>query len=219
MTKYSCIIADPPWAYSNRQNGAAAKHYPTMTAAQIKALPVSKLAERDCVLLLWATNPCLPNALDVIQAWGFTYKTAFPWIKLQNAESETLVYGTGYWIRGCSELILIASRGNAQAPRSSDLGILCSERFKHSRKPESLHDYAERNLPGPYLELFARETRPGWDSFGNELGSKSVSMPPNQGWQETKLIKGNRYKYRCWRDEQGRKRSKYLGKVQQEATA
>jgi N6-adenosine-specific RNA methylase IME4 len=169
------ILADPPWAYRNGGNGAAANHYPTMTAASLCALPVAELAGRDAVLLLWATWPQMREAMDLVDAWGFRYVTGLPWIKVRGHPQADLwgeiayrpTWGTGFWVRSCSEPLLIAKRGNARPPLDPPLGLL-SRNFQHSRKPDNVYDYAEA-LPGPYLELFARRPRPGWDAWGNEV--------------------------------------------------
>ena len=178
---YGVILADPPWAYRNGGNGAAVNHYPTMSTEAICTLaidgvPVGDLAKPDSVLLLWGTWPLLPDALQVVCAWGFEYVTGFPWVKLAEAPFVDLygehvigspTYGTGYWARGCSEFVFVARRGKPQTPTLPFLGLL-SERFQHSRKPENLHQYAEA-LQGPHLELFARRPRAGWETWGNEL--------------------------------------------------
>jgi N6-adenosine-specific RNA methylase IME4 len=171
--KYRLILADPPWRYANRGvNGAAenalATLSTTMAPVQIKALPVKALTARDAVLVLWATWPMLEVALRVIPAWGFRYKTGFPWIKLVGDPEEVRPsWGPGWWARGCSEAVLIGVRGRARPPEGDWLGLL-SKRLKHSKKPEDVYAYCE-SFPGPYLELFAREKRPGWDVWGNEV--------------------------------------------------
>ena len=179
--RYRTLIADPPWQYRNTGiNGAAEKHYPTMSTQELRSLPVSSLADKDATLLLWATWPMLGEALELIRAWGFYYVTGFPWIKLQKAPQPTLFgdvelissYGPGFWVRGCSEPILIARRGKVSPPLSDYAGLL-SERIRHSRKPESLYEYAEE-LEGPYLELWAREQRPGWRALGNEIDGQDI---------------------------------------------
>lgn len=176
MTPYKVIVADPPWQYSNSQvRGAAENHYPTMTIADICALPVADLAAPDAVLLLWTTWPQLKEGLQVVEAWGFEYVTGFPWVKIHGVPQTTLWgnieirprYGVGFWTRGCTELVLICRRGNVKPPTLNFMGLL-SENYSHSRKPENLYDYAEA-MPGPYLELFARRSRPGWDVWGNEV--------------------------------------------------
>ncbi len=177
---YGVILADPPWSYRNGGNGAAKNHYPTMSTDQIRYLSVGsmwvrEMAKPDAVLLLWATWPLLPEAMSVIEHWGFTYLTGMPWLKLAAppvVEQGDIMegrptFGTGFWIRGCTELILIARRGKPRRPDTTFIGLI-SERFAHSRKPDNLHQYAE-TLEGPYLELFARRTRPNWTCWGNEI--------------------------------------------------
>lgn len=186
---YPLIMADPPWDFDNGGNGAARNHYPTMTDEEIAALPISRLAARDCVLIMWATwAKLIPTAGKVIEAWGFTYVTGFPWIKVlkppfADVEGNLIakpVYGTGGWVRGCSEPCLIAKRGNAKPEDRNWLGLL-SERLEHSRKPEDIYDYAESIVPlarppaaPSHLELFARRRRPHWDVFGHIEGSISL---------------------------------------------
>ena len=146
-----------------------------MTIEDICAMPVSALAAPDAVLLLWATWPQLQEALRVVDAWGFEYVTGLPWVKIKGLPQFSLdgsldikpQYGVGYWVRGCSEPLLIAKRGKASPPGNGWVGLL-SENIRHSRKPDDVYSYAE-SLPGPYVELFARRRRQGWDAWGNEV--------------------------------------------------
>lgn len=172
------LIADPPWSYRNGGNrGAAERQYPTMGVDRICALGVSEIVADDCVLFLWATWPQLVEAMRVIEAWGFTYLTGLPWVKISGLPSIDLwgdlnvkpQYGVGYWVRGCTEPLLIARRGNVSPPDGGFVGLL-SENFRHSRKPDNVYHIAEQ-LPGPYLELFCRRPRPGWLHWGNEHDS------------------------------------------------
>lgn len=182
---FGVILADPPWDYNNRSNrGAARRQYPTLPDEAICALPVAELARPDTVLLLWATWPRLEAAIQVINAWGFRYMSGFPWLKLTEAPRADLLgelwlkfrLGVGWWIRGVSEPVLIGVRENARpAPApppgvalDPDIGGLATIRFEHSQKPIQVHEYGER-WPGPYLELFARRPRPGWQVWGNEV--------------------------------------------------
>jgi N6-adenosine-specific RNA methylase IME4 len=185
MKRYRLILADPPWRYrASRVNGAAAKHYSTLSTKALCKLPIHNLTARDAVLLLWATWPLLPDAQAVMRSWGFAYKTGFPWIKITGRPQPSLFnhsrtlrpfYGIGWWVRGCSELVLVGVKGNASPPRESFVGLL-SPNFQHSRKPESLYEYAEA-FEGPRLELFARGPgRPGWDVFGYEAEG-SILLP------------------------------------------
>lgn len=170
---YRTLLLDPPWGYRQRSGPhGAIDHYPTMTTAELAALPVGDLAAEDAVLLLWATWPMLPDALALIAAWGFTYKSALPWVKVfGEAQSDAPLrphWGTGFWVRACSEPLLIATRGAARPPANPHLGLL-SHRFEHSRKPDSAYELAEQ-FSGPYMELFARGVpRPGWTTWGAEV--------------------------------------------------
>lgn len=189
---FRCMIADPPWKYGGTDQfqpagedtfRAVRMRYPTMRTEAICALDVAALAAEDCVLLLWATLPLLPDALAVLAAWGFTYKTAMPWIKLAGDPQRDLwgawhctpQYGTGFWVRACAELVLIGRRGNPKPPpeAASSVGLL-SANFGHSRKPENLYQYAEY-FPGPYLELFGRRSRPGWTTLGDGLSGRDIA--------------------------------------------
>ena len=118
MKKYKIIYADPPWRYDQKRlQGAAEKHYATMNINDICALPVTDLADKDCALFLWATFPMLPEALKLIKAWGFEYKTvAFVWLK-QNKKSPSWFYGLGFWTRGNAEVCLLAKRGKRRVPQ------------------------------------------------------------------------------------------------------
>ncbi len=183
MTTYGVILADPPWNYGNAgrkslthggYNGAAANHYSSMNDQAICDLPVADMAKPDSVLLLWATWPKLDVAFRVFAAWGYSYVTGFPWIKVTGVTEDmfsgdpsfTVSYGTGFWVRGASEPLLICRRGDVAPPTGNLIGLL-SPNAKHSRKPESIYDYAE-TLDGPYLEMFARQRRIGWEAWGDE---------------------------------------------------
>lgn len=180
---FGVIYADPPWRYDNRGcKGAAENHYPTMSLDEICALPVAELADRDCALFLWATFPQLPEALEVIKAWGFRYKTvAFVWLK-QNRKALTWVYGMGFWTRSNAEVCLLATRGH---PKRQDKGIhqfIISPLEGHSKKPDEARHRIERLMGDlPRIELFARQSSPGWQVWGNEVQSdiflKEGDMP------------------------------------------
>ena len=179
MKRYGVILADPPWNYDvSHRRGAAENHYPTMTMPELATLPVCDLAAPDSVLLMWATWPKLFEGVQsIIESWGFTYVTGFPWVKVTEITRSLFdgqiwirpQWGTGYWVRGASEVVLIGKRGNPKIPEQPPVGLLC-ERMIHSQKPLDLHDYGEM-LNGPHLELFARSNRPGWDVWGNEVES------------------------------------------------
>jgi len=179
--KYGVILADCPWQYRNTGGlGHAERHYATMATEEIAALPVEELAAHDAVLILWATWPQIPEALKVIGAWGFEYKAGFPWVKIvgepcPNFFGETIMrprFGNGWWVRGASEPVLIATRGKPRLPSQPWVGLLC-DRMEHSRKPADLYEYAE-SLERPRLELFARRKREKWHAWGNQVDSDIV---------------------------------------------
>jgi N6-adenosine-specific RNA methylase IME4 len=170
---YGVILADPPWAfatYSHKGKGRSAEaHYNCMSISDIKALPVPGWAAPDCALFLWATDPLLPQALEVIAAWGFVYKTvALTWVK-KTKDGTGFPIGCGYWTRSNPELCMFAIRGRPQRLSRSVRQLIVAPRREHSRKPEEVYARIEALVRGPYLELFAREQRPGWASWGAEV--------------------------------------------------
>ena len=164
--RYGVIYADPPWSFEpySRETGmdrAADNHYPTMDLDAIKALQPP--AAKDCVLFLWATAPMLPEALDLMTAWGFTYRSHVVWIKDK--------LGTGYWFRNQHELLLVGVRGNVPAPAPGQQypSIIEAKRLRHSAKPSHFAEIIEEMFPTlPRLEMFGRSRRAGWDVWGNE---------------------------------------------------
>lgn len=178
---YGAIYADPPWrfsTYSDKGKGRSAEaHYDCMTLADIKAMPVAAWAARDAALFLWTTDPMLRHALEVIEAWGFTYKTvAFYWVKLNRnrggmfLEPRDFFTGMGFWTRANPELCLLATRGKPRRRATDVAKLMLAPRREHSRKPDETYARIERLVGGPYLELFARATQPGWDRLGNQAG-------------------------------------------------
>lgn len=171
--KFNIIYADPPWRYANKGGqGVAENHYPTMNCDEICALPVAELAAKDSALFLWATFPQLPEALRVISAWGFRFKTvAFVWLK-QNCKAKTWFYGMGFWTRSNAEVCLLATRGH---PKRRDKGIhqfIISPVEAHSKKPDEARNRIVRLMGDlPRVELFARQSPPGWDVWGNEVAN------------------------------------------------
>jgi N6-adenosine-specific RNA methylase IME4 len=177
--RYGAMIIDPPWPYDNpvdhnpRWGGYT---YDPMTIDEIRGLPIKQLALSDCALYVWATWPKLIEAADTVRAWGAEYITGFPWIKMTK-DGVSPVYRRGHWVAGCSEPVLIARFGNVSPPPAPKYLGLVGSAFKHSRKPDDIHQMIEDDkLPGPYLELFARRSRPGWTSFGNEIEDITTGM-------------------------------------------
>ncbi|GEP60931.1 hypothetical protein RSO01_80970 [Reyranella soli] len=149
-----------------------------MTLAEMKALPLSQIAGRDCWLMLWTTGPHLPQAFEVMDAWGFRYSSiGFVWVKLRRGYRRGLIgiqpsdisMGLGYTTRKAAEPCLLARRGNPQRLNRDVVDVIHAPVREHSRKPAEFYERAERFAPGPYLDLFARERRQGWDAWGNEL--------------------------------------------------
>lgn len=177
MSNYGVIYADPPWhfrTWSAKGRGRCADAwYDVMTLDEIRALPVAEYAAKDCVLLLWAIDPMLPHALSVIAAWGFEFKTVgFYWVK-QNRDGSPFM-GLGRWTRMNPEQCLLATRGRPRRLSAAVRKLISSPRREHSRKPDEVYERIETLVAGPYLELFARQERPGWDSWGNEVTPEFV---------------------------------------------
>lgn len=167
--KFGTIIADPPWDYlpTSRQEslrGYTDRHYEPLSTDELCALPVGDLASDRSVLLLWTTFPFIADAQRIIAAWGFEYVTGLAWVKA-DPRTNVVGYGVGYWFRGAVELVLVGKRRASY--RSQWVGLI-HPGLEHSRKPASLHQLAEATYPGPRLELFAREQRPGWTTLGDE---------------------------------------------------
>lgn len=181
MGPYSIIYADPPWGFktwSGPEKKVASRGtvapYQTMTMEEIKSLPVGDWAADDCTLFMWVVWPTLPDALQVIEAWGFEYKTcAFCWLKANPyklfALEEDVYMGLGYWTRANSEACLLATRGKPKRVNNSVRQGIISPRREHSRKPDEIPDRIVELMGDlPRLEMFARTRREGWDAWGNE---------------------------------------------------
>jgi len=157
----SLVLADPPWQYSNATpNRRIENHYPTATIDEIIAH--SPRTEEDCVLLMWAVAPKLDQALEVMSGWGFSFKTSAVWDK------EKL--GMGYWFRGQHELLLVGTKGDVSppAPEARRSSVFREARGEHSRKPLCVYEWIEEAFPGAKLEMYCREPRAGWQTWGNE---------------------------------------------------
>jgi len=192
--KYKIIYADPPWDYHTawkRENsdsagiwGLANNHYQTIEFEQLKKLPINNIADADCFLFMWATFPQLNEALELIKAWGFEYKTvAFNWIKKH--ENGSYFVGMGWYTRANAEVCLIAKKGN---PKIKDHGInqiIESSPKKHSQKPNIIRDKIIQ-LCGdlPRIELFARTKVHGWDVWGND---EKLNLQPLEAYQVSEI--------------------------------
>jgi N6-adenosine-specific RNA methylase IME4 len=193
---FGAILADPPWKFhawidterggtghsgsrlpsgSKNYGSSRAPTYPMMKEHELSALPVADLASESCVLFLWACWPTIEQAFRLIKVWGFTFKTcAFCWLKAdatqihmfqEEIEPDMLL---GYWTRSNSEVCLLATRGKPKRLNADVRQGIIAPRREHSRKPDGIHERIERLVAGPYLELFARQQRPGWTVWGNE---------------------------------------------------
>lgn len=168
---YDLIVIDPPWRFKvySRKTGlkkSADKHYGTMTLEELKALPVADLGAKDCLLWLWCTSPMLHIGLDVMQEWGFTYKTQGQWVK--RTKHGKLGFGTGFVLRSASEPFLIGKIGKPKTTRVVR-NLIEGPLREHSRKPDEAYREAERLMPGARrADIFAREIREGWDAWGYE---------------------------------------------------
>jgi N6-adenosine-specific RNA methylase IME4 len=199
--RFGCIVSDPPWQFATRSDKGRGRcpdgpptsraaqrqnkperHYATMSLEDIMALPVADIAADNCLLLLWAVDPMLPQALEVGRRWGFTFKTVgFYWAKQRRITStrhklheepdhKMFPMGTGYWTRANPEMCLLFTRGAPKRLSCAVRKLIVSPRREHSRKPDCATERAEQLVAGPYLEMFARQARPGWSAWGNEVG-------------------------------------------------
>ena len=173
--KYSTIYADPPWRFQNRSGKVAPEHkrlnrYETMSLEDIKKLPVSEIAAEKSHLYLWVPNALLPDGLAVMEAWGFEYKSNLIWEKVRK-DGEPDGRGVGFYFRNVTEILLFGVKGNKNRtldPARSQVNLIRTMKREHSRKPDEMVDLIERCSPGPYLEMFARGDREGWDMWGNQ---------------------------------------------------
>ncbi len=190
---FGVIMADPPWRFDLYSAAGEAKspqaQYDCTPTDWIKSLPVSVLAGRDCLLWLWATNPMLPDALAVMDTWGFTFKTAGTWVK--RTTRGKVAFGTGYVLRSANEPFLIGTRGKPKTTRATRSAVITHDDTpdlrdddwpietitiegavrEHSRKPDAAYAALEALIPDAHrLDMFSREVRAGWKGFGDELG-------------------------------------------------
>ncbi|MFB8777145.1 MT-A70 family methyltransferase [Streptomyces broussonetiae] len=159
--QYRTILADPPWKTNQTGRLGAIRHYPLMSLNQICALRVDRLATDDAHLWLWVTNSNFFEGIAVMEAWGFAYRSCLTWIKPR--------FGLGNYLRNQTEHLLFGIRGRAPIQFRSQGTWFYAPVQEHSHKPEEQYAIVERCSPGPYLELFARRPRPGWDVWGNEV--------------------------------------------------
>ncbi len=175
--QFATILADPPWRFTNRTGKVAPEHerlrrYGTMSLEEICAMPVSAHAKDMAHLYLWVPNALLPWGLQVMDAWGFQYKTNLVWYKVRK-DGGPDGRGVGFYFRNVTELLLFGTRGKMRTlqPGRRQVNLYASRKREHSRKPSGIYRIVESCSPGPYLELFAREPRKGWVMWGDEVES------------------------------------------------
>lgn len=166
LGRYNVIYADPPWRYDHSVSTSRdiENQYPTMNLDEICALPIGDISAEDCVLFLWVTSPKLEDSLRVINSWGFAYRTCAVWVKDK--------IGMGYYFRQQHELLLVATKGSLPTPEPSNRcsSVIDGDRVEHSKKPESVYGIIEEMYPEfTKVELFSRQSREGWDAWGNQV--------------------------------------------------
>lgn len=181
--RFRTILADPPWQFQNRTGKMAPEHkrlyrYHSMTFDEIKELPVSMVADEKCHLYLWVPNALVKEGLEVMECWGFEYKTNLIWYKIRKDGGPDR-RGVGFYFRNVTEMVLFGIHGNNNRtlqPGRTMPNIISSRKREHSRKPDELYDIIEQCSCGPYLELFARHPRSGWCQWGDEHGQKQEML-------------------------------------------
>jgi N6-adenosine-specific RNA methylase IME4 len=185
---FSTILIDPPWRFINRTGKVAPEHrrlhrYRTMSADEIAALPVPKYARQKSHLYLWCPNALLLEGLQIIEAWGFTYKTNLVWYKVRK-DGGPDGRGVGFYFRNVTELVLFGVKGSMRtlAPGRRQVNVIVKRKREHSRKPDEVYEVIEQCSPGPYLELFARERRPGWTQWGDQVDTYLETRPTHPAY-------------------------------------
>lgn len=173
--QFYTVLADPPWQFQNRTGKMAPEHkrlsrYGTMTLNDIKSLPVAEAAQATAHLYLWVPNALLPEGLEVMRAWGFSYKSNIIWHKIRK-DGGSDGRGVGFYFRNVTEILLFGTRGkNARTlqPGRTQVNYMGTRKREHSRKPDEQYDLIQSCSPGPYLEMFSRGTRKNWTVWGNQ---------------------------------------------------
>jgi N6-adenosine-specific RNA methylase IME4 len=181
--RYGTILIDPPWRFANRTGKMAPEHkrlrrYPTMSFEEIATLPIGNFALAKSHLYLWCPNALLLEALQIMKGWGFTYKTNIVWYKTRK-DGGPDGRGVGFYFRNVTELLLFGTRGKLRTlkPGRSQVNIILSRKQEHSWKPGQAYEIIEACSPGPYLELFARQRRRGWEWWGDQAETYEETRP------------------------------------------
>lgn len=177
---YQTILADPPWRFTNRTGKVAPEHkrlnrYDTLSLEEIMEIPVSRVSGTNSHLYLWVPNALLIEGIKVLEAWGYKYKSNLVWHKVRK-DGGPDGRGVGFYFRNTTELILFGTKGRMRtlSPGRSQVNIIRTQKQEHSRKPDELYDIIEKCSPGPFLEIFARGSRKGWDTFGNQADEYNI---------------------------------------------
>jgi len=200
--EYGTILADPPWQFANRTGKMAPEHkrlkrYNTLSFEEIEGLPVQLIAAPQAHLYLWVPNALLQEGLRVMEAWGFGYKTNIIWHKIRK-DGGPDGRGVGFYFRNTTEMVLFGVRGHLRtlAPGRRQVNIIKTMKREHSRKPDELYGIIEKCSPGPYLELFARGKREGWDQWGDEVDQYYPSWSTYKNHSQRIVSVGSRSKKR-----------------------
>jgi N6-adenosine-specific RNA methylase IME4 len=194
--RFTTVLADPPWRFINRTGKVAPEHrrlsrYGTLSTKEICEIPVNVVCEEPAHCYLWVPNALLPDGLQVMAAWGFTYKANIVWHKIRK-DGGPDGRGVGFYFRNTTELVLFGIRGSMRtlAPGRRQVNIMKTRKQEHSRKPDALYKIIEDCSPGPYLELFARGTRPNWSTFGNQADVYNITWKTygNHSQRDTNVV-------------------------------
>lgn len=175
--KFNILYIDPPWEYNQKKvQGAAEKHYRTLTKEEIWELDIAGISEKDCLLFLWVTFPLLSEGLETMKRWGFSYKTlGFCWVKRCRKQTEKWYFGMGHWTRSNPELCLLAVKGHPKRVSNNVFSLVDTPLEAHSKKPDIVREkIVEMAGDLPRAELFAREVYPGWTCVGNEIDGMDI---------------------------------------------
>jgi len=187
--KFGTVLADPPWKFQNSTGKVAPEHrrllrYSTMDLKDIKALPVAAACQENAHLYLWVPNALLPEGLEVMASWGFKYKSNIIWYKIRK-DGGPDGRGVGFYFRNVTEILLFGIRGRMRTlkPGRTQVNLFATRKGEHSAKPPVHYDLIESCSPGPFVELFARNKRPGWSSWGNEVEGRIVERPVHKAYR------------------------------------
>jgi len=194
LGKFGTILADPPWKFMNRTGKMAPEHkrlyrYHTMTNEEIMDLPVNEVALPKSHLYLWVPNALVSTGMQVLEAWGFEYKTMLVWYKIRKDGGPDR-RGVGFYFRNVTEVVLFGVRGSLRtlSPGRRQENIIVSQKREHSRKPYELYEIIEGCSPSPFLELFARNPRRNWTTWGDQVERFPDSFDDSQEYQQIRLI-------------------------------